>query len=134
MRIMIVMMLVLVLAMVAAPVRADNIVDSFSAFVSGLTQPEAGGLMLLHGREATGTGPVVSWQIDGLPAYIDLGIVQSNQGSTRFVPGASLQIARGKGTAVRVGLAATPNEYGGIRIGGAKLANVGAYLMLGYTF
>ena len=114
---------------IAGGASADNIVDGFVGFMA---DARAGGLMLVHGRDATGAGPCFEWQLDDLPVSLDLGIVTSSRGATRLVPGAGFRPPwRNRyGVDLTAGLAWVPSEYGGMRLGPLRIDNAAPYLAL----
>jgi len=118
MRIVIVLML---MALLALPAAAGSFVDEVTGF---LGQPSGQTLMLIHGDTATGAGMAYSYELAspaGWSLSLDVGLIQSNASTgLRVIPG--LSIAPPVGGSVRpfVGIAATPDEYGQLRLGGIK--------------
>jgi len=128
----------------AAPVAADNFLQSAIGF---LGHPDGTSLMFCHGRAAQAVGPAINFQLAG-PLHLDLGLLTNGtSGTVRIVPGVSLAIKVRKATGNDVlkllvnsglelygGIAWTPTEYGGTRIGRWEVDNVGLYGGLRKTF
>jgi len=101
--------------------------------ISGLINANPGaGLYVIYGRDATGIGPGLEWQMFKGCRWLRFNLIAaaSSAGSERLIPGVGAVLAGGREQPdLMVGVCWTPSEYGGARIGGLK-ANAAVYVGL----
>jgi len=111
--------------LIALPVAAEPFVEQLTGF---LGQPSGASVMFLHGRDATGTGPAFNFGLDAQEkTHLDLGLITSNRGNQRMVPGLSVDLGRNPSVQPYVGIALTPSEYGGTRLGPLQVDGICFY-------
>lgn len=91
--------------------------DAFYDALKPVFDAEGGGIYYVHGREATGIGPGLDWQlIEGFePLRLTLIAAHSSLGHDRVIPGVGLQLDAD--IDLTIGVAWPPSEYGQARIG-----------------
>lgn len=111
---------VAVLAVASPAAQAQPFVTDVMDFLGA---PDGASLMFVHGRDATGVGAAFNFEVLGAPRlHLDIGVVTSNRGNTRLLPGLSYDLGRARpsNATVALGLCWTPSEYGAPRLGPAS--------------
>jgi len=83
----------------------------------------AGGIYWIHGRDATGVGPGLEWQMFPGCERLRFNLIaaRSSKGGERLIPGIGVLLLGGDGTPdVTLGVCWAPSEYGMARIGELK--------------
>jgi len=131
------LVLVMLLAVVtlafwgAAPARADAFYDDLKP----LLDVAGGGLYYVHGRDATGIGPGLDWQLIGSCEVMRFNLIgaHSSKGHDRIIPGVGFKVRGNNLPDLNLGVCLLPSEYGLSRIGPMK-AYLGGYLGLNARF
>jgi hypothetical protein len=101
--------------------------------ISGFINANHGaGLYMIYGRDATGIGPGLEWQMFKGCRWLRFNLIAaaSSAGSERLIPGVgALLPGGGDKPELTMGVCWTPGEYGAARIGGLK-TNAAVYLGL----
>jgi len=103
-----------------AGAAAGNAADAITEFINAA---DGGGLYVIHGREATGVGPGLEWQMFERCEWLrfDLVAATSSNGSERLIPGVGVRVRGGEGAPdLTLGVCWPPSEYGLARIGGLR--------------